>query len=290
MNQKIISILAAGLVLLIAIGFYVSSSPMMSDSSLSAGDESSMIEHADNLQEYEISPSEVVQKVQSNEDVILLDVRSLAEYEEIHLENARLLPVEELSQQSLTDIGLGLNMKDAEIIIYCRGGARSQVAYNLMQSLGYTNLTVVAGGMIHWEEDGYPLTETGPYTGSLSLSGASDTAETVAGPKITIDRTLHDFGEIAQYGGTVATDFTVTNDGTEALTIGDITTSCSCTTASVPDSTIEPGDSQVLTVVFDPNLHAEPLDVFTRTVFIPTNDPATPETEVVVRVDILEGV
>ena len=45
----------------------------------------------------------------------------------------------------------------------------------------------------------------------------------------------------------------------------------------------------MLTVVFDPDFHEEPVDVFKRTVFIPTNDPNTPEAEVSVQVDIAEG-
>jgi len=246
-------------------------------------------EHNDNIAPHEISPSEVVKKVQSGNDIILLDVRTPEEYEEIHLENALLLPVQELNQTTLNEIGLGEDMKDREIIIYCRSGARSQTAYNIMESLGYTNIKSVAGGMIHWEEDKYPLTETGPYTGSMMMSETEATNVNSDGPKISLNRTLHDFGVIPQYGGTVVTTFTVANTGTEDLEIGQITTSCSCTSAAIADSVVAPGSNTTLTVVFDPNLHEEPLDVFKRTVFLPTNDPNAPEAEVVVQVDIAEG-
>jgi len=221
---------------------------------------------------------------------ILLDVRTPEEYAEIHLENALLLPVQELSQESLASIGLGADMKDKEIIIYCRSGSRSQTAYNIMESLGYTNIKSVAGGMIHWEEDRYPLTESGEYTGSTLSTTANDEVTAATGPKIVIDRKLHDFGAIPQYGGTVQTNFTITNSGTEVLEIGQITTSCSCTSATIEDSEIQPGENTILTVVFDPDFHEEPLDVFKRTVFIPTNDTNHPEAEVSVQVDIQEGV
>jgi len=248
-------------------------------------------EHHDEemMESYEIYPGDVVEKIKNNEDIILLDVRTLEEYEETHLQNALLLPVEELSQQSLTDVGLGDGAKDKEIIIYCRTGARSKTAYDIMNSLGYTNIKSISGGMIHWEEDEYPFTETGMYKEmkSMMYGGDSDMSET--GPRVSLDRNFHDFGIVLQYGGTVTTSFNVTNGGTEILTIGDITTSCSCTSATISSASIKPNESAVLTVVFDPNFHGEPLDVFKRTIFIPTNDPTNSETEVVIQVDIAEG-
>ena len=111
----------------------------------------------------------------------------------------------------------------------------------------------------------------------------------MSGPQASVDRELHDFGVITQYGGTVDTDFTLTNIGEETLTVGQITTSCSCTSATVAKPSLSPGESTVVKVVFDPDFHEEPIDVFKRTVFIPTNDPNTPEVEVAIQVDIVEG-
>lgn len=283
MNKKIIGIVAIAIILLVGTSFYLSNNSMMSD------EMEERREHNDNLAPHEISPGEVVKKVRSNEDVVLLDVRTLEEYEEIHLENALLLPVQELSEQTLNKIGLGDNAKDKEIILYCRSGARSQTAYNIMKSLGYTNIKSVAGGMIHWQEDKYPLTESGEYKGIVVDTGGENAGSSPNGPAITIDRKLHNFGVIPQFGGTVETNFTVTNSGTETLEIGQITTSCSCTSATISNSSVKPGENAVLTVVFDPNFHAEPFDVFKRTIFISTNDLGNPEAEVSVQVDIAEG-
>ena len=279
MKKKIIFVMLAVL-LLIGVGWYAVKE---------IGGHGEAGEHNDVLQSYEVSPASVVKKVQSGKEVVLLDVRTLEEYEELHLENALLLPVQELSQQSLAAIGLGEDAKDKEIILYCRSGARSKTAYDIMKSLGYTNIASVAGGMVHWEEDGYPLTKTGPYTGPAINSGVDMTEEVVSGPRASVDRTLHDFGVIPQFGGTVTTNFTLTNTGEETLTIGTLTTSCSCTSASITNQSLVPGEFTAVTVVFDPDFHEEPLDVFKRTVFIPTNDPNNPEVEVAVQVDIIEG-
>ncbi len=254
-----------------------------------SADESTTEHHEDDddtVAAYEIYPGDLAEKLQDGADVILLDVRTPEEHEVIHLENSLLLPVQELSQQSLNEIGLGTNAKDKEIYVYCRSGARSKTAYDLMTSLGYTNVKSVAGGMIHWEEDEYPYTEVGLYTGENVQSA---TAATTGSPKATVDRTLHDFGVITQYGGVVETTFTISNTGDTTLSLGDITTSCSCTSAEVSSKTVSAGESAALTVYFDPDFHEEPLGVFKRTVFIPTDDPSVPELEVAVLVDIIEG-
>ncbi|OIO33217.1 MAG: hypothetical protein COZ49_01955 [Candidatus Yonathbacteria bacterium CG_4_10_14_3_um_filter_47_65] len=245
-------------------------------------------EHEDeSIAAYEIYPSDVVKKIKNNENIVLLDVRTPKEYEEEHLQNAILLPVQELSAQSLANVGLGEDAKDKEIIVYCRSGTRSKTAHDIMSSLGYTNIKSIAGGMTHWEEDDYPFTETGDYRANTVTT--TNSVIPADGPRISFDRTFHDFGLVPQYGGIVTETFTIQNDGTDILNIGDIMTSCSCTSASVSSKSIAAGESAKLTVRFDPNFHKEPLDVFKRTIFIPTNVTTTPEAEVVIQVDIDEG-
>ncbi len=106
---------------------------------------------------YEIHPDDVVRKIQNQENVILLDVRSLEENEVAHLENSLLLPVTELSISNLEKIGLGEDQKNQEIIVYCRSGNRSKAAYDLMKSFGFENVKSIAGGMVHWETNDLPF-------------------------------------------------------------------------------------------------------------------------------------
>ncbi len=113
---------------------------------------------------YEVHPSEVVSKLDNRDDVVLLDVRTPAEYGEVHLAGATLLPVQELTAEALAAVGLGEEMRDKEIIIYCRSGNRSKTAYDIMKELGYTNIKSVAGGMNAWVTGDYSYTETGVYT------------------------------------------------------------------------------------------------------------------------------
>lgn len=253
-----------------------------------AGEEYETEDHEDpRVKEFEISPGIVVQKIEEKQDIVLLDVRTPEEYEEVHLKNSLLVPVQELSQKTLNDAGLSKSAKDEEIIIYCRSGNRSTQAYEIMQSLGYTNIKSIAGGMIHWQEDRYPFTEVGAYKGGREVGVVVDNStDQVAAPAISLDKKKHDFGVVARAAGIVTTTFVVRNTGTDTLEIGDLSTSCSCTSAKLDSRVIAPGETAVLTVSFDPDFHKEPSGVLERTVFIPTNDPNMPEAEVTISVEI----
>jgi len=278
-----------GVLIFVGVGFWFYTNATACIGCDDIGNDLETTEHYDEddqVEEYEIYPGDVADKIENGEDVILLDVRTLEEHVELHLKNSYLLPVEELSQKSLDEIGLGQVVKDREIIVYCRSGNRSKTAYDIMTSLGYTNVKSSAGGMIHWEEDEYPYTEAGEYVQPvLKKIEMSD----IVSPKISLNISEYDLGEITQYGGVVEIPVIVSNDGIGDLIVGDITTSCSCTSSTIEENIIAEGKSSILTVIFDPDFHEEPLGVFKRTVFIPSNDVENPEVMFTISVDILEG-
>lgn len=91
-----------------------------------------------------ISAQEAKEIIES-EDVIILDVRTQEEYNEGHIENSVLLPVNDISSKAeeiLTD-------KDAIILVYCRSGNRSATASKQLIKMGYTNVYDF-GGIISW--------------------------------------------------------------------------------------------------------------------------------------------
>lgn len=74
---------------------------------------------------------------------LLLDVRTPAEFSERHIPGAVNVPVQELGAR-LRELG----PKHRPIVVYCRSGARSAAATQLMRRAGYDVLDI--GGMGNW--------------------------------------------------------------------------------------------------------------------------------------------
>ena len=92
-----------------------------------------------------VSMDEITTIMQENTNYIILDARTIEEYNEGHIPNAICIPNETIDETVTTK----LPNKDQLILIYCRSGNRSKQAALKLQQLGYTNL-VEFGGIIDW--------------------------------------------------------------------------------------------------------------------------------------------
>ena len=77
--------------------------------------------------------------------VYLLDVRTTAEYNYIHLENAINIPVAQIMHKSK----LLPENKEEKILVYCTTGVRSENAISILESMGYNNVYMWRGGCIN---------------------------------------------------------------------------------------------------------------------------------------------
>jgi len=93
-----------------------------------------------------ISMDEIKEIMNENADYIILDARTIEEYNEGHIPNAICIPNETIDKSVITR----LPRKDQLILIYCRSGNRSKQAATKLANLGYINL-VEFGGIIDWD-------------------------------------------------------------------------------------------------------------------------------------------
>ena len=92
----------------------------------------------------EITPQELKQKLDKNDSVFLLDVREQSEYDIVHLENAKLIPLNTLPRHIHT------LPSDQEIVVYCHHGQRSHYATAYLHQNGYTEAMNLIGGIDQW--------------------------------------------------------------------------------------------------------------------------------------------
>ncbi len=97
----------------------------------------------------EISPQDVKQKLDRKEDFVLIDCREQNEYDLVHIDHSRLVPMSELEQKA----GELEDLKDKEIVVYCHHGRRSMMVTKWMLENGFTNVKSMAGGIDRWSEE-----------------------------------------------------------------------------------------------------------------------------------------
>jgi sulfur-carrier protein adenylyltransferase/sulfurtransferase len=83
----------------------------------------------------------------------LIDVREPHEWDEAHLEGATHVPQGEL----LDRISEVVPDRSDRIVLYCRTDNRSSRAADALQGLGYENVSVMRGGIVGWQEAGFPV-------------------------------------------------------------------------------------------------------------------------------------
>ena len=83
----------------------------------------------------------------SKDKTIILDVRTLEEYNQGHIPNARLIDIQN-PPNFLQELEL-LN-RSKTYLVYCRSGARSSQACMLMKNKGVENCFNLLGGINQW--------------------------------------------------------------------------------------------------------------------------------------------
>jgi rhodanese-related sulfurtransferase len=105
-----------------------------------------------------ITPTELNALRQSGTACALLDVRTPAEHEKIHVHGVHLVPVDDLDPEALAQTN-GFS-KDKTIYILCHSGARAERAARKMEGKGFQDCVVVSGGTAAWAAAGLPVNQT----------------------------------------------------------------------------------------------------------------------------------
>ena len=82
---------------------------------------------------------------------LFLDVRSAAEWNQGHIQDSLLIPLDELPMR-LSELP-----RDRDIVVVCKSGVRSKEGAAILRRAGFTRVTCLAGGLKDWIAAGHPL-------------------------------------------------------------------------------------------------------------------------------------
>ena len=110
-----------------------------------------------------VKPGELNDLMQNDEKLILLDTRTLKEFQVSHLRNSTWVGYDSFGESKILHLE-----KDAKIVVYCAVGYRSERIGEKLLSMGFTDVQNLYGGIFEWKnQDGTVVDENGITTDSV---------------------------------------------------------------------------------------------------------------------------
>lgn len=98
-----------------------------------------------------INADEIKARLDAGETLHLVDVREPDEHAEFNI-GGNFIPLGNIQMMLVDEIE---ELKNEEVICYCRSGKRSMQACMMLETFGFTNVKNLEGGMVSWKEKGY---------------------------------------------------------------------------------------------------------------------------------------
>ncbi len=109
----------------------------------------------------EISVEEFDEMIENHDDLLIVDVREAVEFQRGHIPGALLIPRGILESAADAACKLGVDrLRDARrqtVVLCCQNGARSALAADTLQQMGFDKVYNLAGGIDLWQAEGMAL-------------------------------------------------------------------------------------------------------------------------------------
>jgi len=93
---------------------------------------------------FTLSVEKLKEKIKNKENITILDVRTIEEYERGHIDGAVHIYIDDL-RKNLDKLDAG-----SEIIIYCRSGYRAYQSFRILKNMGFKNIKLLNGSYLSW--------------------------------------------------------------------------------------------------------------------------------------------
>jgi rhodanese-related sulfurtransferase len=114
-----------------------------------------------------VSPHDVRQRREAGQRVEIIDVRTPAEFAQLHVDGARSVPLDVLDVNALLRERNGAAGGEDPLYLICQSGARAARACEMFEAAGFTNVVSIAGGTSAWARAGLPVVRGARRTISL---------------------------------------------------------------------------------------------------------------------------
>ena len=95
-----------------------------------------------------ITVEELKKRLDAGEELHIIDVREPHENAEFNI-GGILIPLGKIQSMQIDEIE---DLKEKEVILYCRSGNRSGQACMFLDAMGFKNTKNLVGGMLAWQE------------------------------------------------------------------------------------------------------------------------------------------
>lgn len=109
-----------------------------------------------------IAPHELEARLSADPGALLVDVRSPAEFAEVHAARAKNLPLPDATPEALAALG---HAGEAPVYVICQSGKRAEAACARLRAAGLGRALVVTGGTEAWVAAGLPVVRGGRAIG-----------------------------------------------------------------------------------------------------------------------------
>jgi len=109
----------------------------------------------------ELMPWDVDERIKENKSLIIVDIREECEFSRFHIKGSMLVPrgiLESACEEEYEDaIPELIEGRDKEIVVLCRSGLRSALGTQMLQTMGFTNISSMKTGLRGWNDYELPL-------------------------------------------------------------------------------------------------------------------------------------
>jgi rhodanese-related sulfurtransferase len=112
------------------------------------------LEHQSNKGSY-LSPSMATRLMNNDNDTLVIDVRSPADFKNGHIKGAKNIPLSDFAA-SVEKLAAD---KDKTVLVYCNSGNTVTRAIKLLKKAGFEKVNNLDGGIAAWKEANMPLSK-----------------------------------------------------------------------------------------------------------------------------------